>query len=106
MLDLGSGAGGVGIAAKLAGAAHVTANDIDDCALVANAINARANGVSLESYEMYAHGLAEASVRSRALLSVQASTHPLPAFHVPFLAQSFAIWVQPLFMTRILRRKR
>jgi predicted nicotinamide N-methyase len=38
----------VGIAAKLAGAAHVLATDIDTVALAAIALNARENGVALD----------------------------------------------------------
>ncbi|HEV7899606.1 MAG TPA: 50S ribosomal protein L11 methyltransferase [Planosporangium sp.] len=45
VLDLGSGSGLVGIAAAVAGAAAVTANDIDPYALAAMTLNARANGV-------------------------------------------------------------
>jgi predicted nicotinamide N-methyase len=48
VLDFASGSGLVGIAAAKAGAAHVTACDIDPFAIAAIGINARANGVSLE----------------------------------------------------------
>lgn len=44
VFDLASGSGLVAIAAKLAGAAQVTANDIDPHALAAIELNARANG--------------------------------------------------------------
>jgi predicted nicotinamide N-methyase len=49
VLDLGSGSGLTAIAAKKAGAAHVLAADIDAFALAAIALNAAANGVSIET---------------------------------------------------------
>lgn len=48
VLDVATGCGVVAIAAARAGAAAVVANDIDPYALVAAAMNAEANGVSLE----------------------------------------------------------
>ena len=45
VMDFGTGSGVVAIAAKLAGAAHVVAVDIDRFATTACAINAKANGV-------------------------------------------------------------
>jgi predicted nicotinamide N-methyase len=48
VLDLASGSGLVAIAAIKAGAVHAVANDIDRFALPAIALNASANGVSLE----------------------------------------------------------
>jgi predicted nicotinamide N-methyase len=45
VLDFGTGSGIVAIAAKLAGAAHVVAVDVDRFATTACAINAEANGV-------------------------------------------------------------
>jgi predicted nicotinamide N-methyase len=47
VLDVASGSGLVAIAAGLAGAATVTANDIDPYALAAITLNARANGVEV-----------------------------------------------------------
>jgi predicted nicotinamide N-methyase len=47
VLDLAAGSGLVAIAAALAGAAHVTANDIDPMALAAIPLNAAANRVSI-----------------------------------------------------------
>lgn len=47
VLDVASGSGLVAIAAAQAGAAHVTANEIDDFALAAIPLNARANGVNI-----------------------------------------------------------
>jgi predicted nicotinamide N-methyase len=47
VLDVASGSGLVAIAAGLAGAAEVTANDIDPYALSAIRLNARANGVAV-----------------------------------------------------------
>ena len=47
VIDLGSGSGLVAIAATMAGAAEVRANEIDDFALAAIALNAEANGVTL-----------------------------------------------------------
>lgn len=47
VLDFGTGSGLVAIAAARAGAAHVTAADIDPFAEAAVALNARANGVRL-----------------------------------------------------------
>ncbi|GIG00351.1 class I SAM-dependent methyltransferase [Catellatospora citrea] len=47
VLDLAAGSGLAGIAAGLAGAATVTANDIDPYAIAAVALNARANGVTV-----------------------------------------------------------
>jgi predicted nicotinamide N-methyase len=48
VLDIGSGSGLVGIAAAKAGAASVLAADIDAFALAAIALNAAANGVTLD----------------------------------------------------------
>ena len=48
VLDLGSGSGLVGIAAMKAGAAAVTAADIDSFAAAAIAMNAQANGVTMK----------------------------------------------------------
>jgi predicted nicotinamide N-methyase len=48
VLDLGCGCGLVAIAARVAGAAAVTANDVDPFALAAAAINAEENGVEVE----------------------------------------------------------
>src|SRR5256885_14550221 len=48
VLDLGSGSGLVAIAAAKAGAAHALAADIDEFALSAIALNARANDVSVD----------------------------------------------------------
>ena len=50
VLDVASGSGLVAIAAALAGAAAVTANDIDPYALAAITVNARANGVAVTAY--------------------------------------------------------
>jgi predicted nicotinamide N-methyase len=47
VLDVGSGSGLVSIAAAMAGAATVTANDIDQYALAAVRMNARVNGVEV-----------------------------------------------------------
>jgi predicted nicotinamide N-methyase len=47
VLDVGSGSGIVAITAALAGAAKVTANDIDRYALAAIALNSRSNGVTV-----------------------------------------------------------
>jgi predicted nicotinamide N-methyase len=47
VLDLAAGSGLIGIAACLAGAAAVTANDIDPYAIAAIGMNARANAVEL-----------------------------------------------------------
>jgi predicted nicotinamide N-methyase len=47
VLDLACGSGVVGIAAALAGAAEVTANDVDPYAIAAVALNAQANGVTV-----------------------------------------------------------
>lgn len=49
VLDFASGSGLAGIAAALAGAARVTATDIDPFSLSAIALNAQANGVALEA---------------------------------------------------------
>jgi predicted nicotinamide N-methyase len=48
VLDFASGSGLVGIAAARAGAGHVLAVDIDDHAVCAIALNAKANGVAVE----------------------------------------------------------
>ena len=48
VLDLASGSGLVAIAAARAGAAHVTASDIDPMAVVAIALNAAASGVQVQ----------------------------------------------------------
>uniref|UniRef100_A0A672GQT6 Electron transfer flavoprotein beta subunit lysine methyltransferase n=1 Tax=Salarias fasciatus TaxID=181472 RepID=A0A672GQT6_SALFA len=45
VLDLGSGCGASAIAAKLSGAAHVVANDIDSVAAVATHLNCELNGL-------------------------------------------------------------
>ncbi|TDB71402.1 methyltransferase [Micromonospora sp. KC723] len=47
VLDLAAGSGLVAIAAALAGAARVVANDIDPYAVAAVTVNARANGVTV-----------------------------------------------------------
>jgi predicted nicotinamide N-methyase len=47
VLDLAAGSGLVAIAAKLAGAADVTANDIDPYAAAAQEMNAKANGIQV-----------------------------------------------------------
>lgn len=49
VLDLGAGAGIVGIAAMLCGASAVTAAEIDPNGVAALALNAEANGVRLEA---------------------------------------------------------
>lgn len=49
VLDVASGSGLVAIAAAVAGAAVVTANDIDPYALAAIDLNARANGVAIDT---------------------------------------------------------
>jgi predicted nicotinamide N-methyase len=49
VLDVASGAGIVAIAAAKAGAAQVTANDIDDFALAAIALNAEVNHVGIDT---------------------------------------------------------
>ena len=49
VLDIASGSGIVAIAAAMAGAARVTANDIDPLALAAIALNAAMNGVALDT---------------------------------------------------------
>jgi predicted nicotinamide N-methyase len=49
VLDFGSGSGIVAIAAAKAGAAHVLASDIDSLAGIAIAMNADANGVTIEA---------------------------------------------------------
>ena len=48
VLDVASGSGLVAIAAATAGAATVTANDIDQYAVAAIALNAQVNGVAVE----------------------------------------------------------
>lgn len=50
VLDLASGSGLVAVAAALAGAASVTANDIDSYALAAITLNARVNGVAVTGH--------------------------------------------------------
>lgn len=50
VLDFAAGSGLVGIAAALAGAAHVTAAEIDPIALEACALNAALNGVSVSPH--------------------------------------------------------
>jgi predicted nicotinamide N-methyase len=47
VLDLASGSGLVAVAAAMAGAARVIANDVDPHALAATALNARANAVTV-----------------------------------------------------------
>jgi len=49
VLDLAAGSGLVAIAAVLAGAADVTANDIDPYAAAAQEMNAKANGVQINT---------------------------------------------------------
>ena len=49
LLDLGTGSGIVAIAACLAGAAHVTAADVDPYATIATRLNAAANGVTVDT---------------------------------------------------------
>lgn len=49
VLDLATGSGLVAIAAARAGAGHVVANDIDPLSMVAVAVNAEANGVTVHA---------------------------------------------------------
>jgi predicted nicotinamide N-methyase len=49
VLDLAAGSGLVAIAAAMAGASDVTANDIDPCASAAQELNAQANGVRIRT---------------------------------------------------------
>jgi predicted nicotinamide N-methyase len=49
VLDFGAGSGLVGLAAAKAGAAHVIAADIDPFAIAAATLNARANGLAIET---------------------------------------------------------
>lgn len=49
VLDLASGSGIVAVAAALAGAAEVTASEVDDLAVVAIDLNATANGVTVRT---------------------------------------------------------
>jgi len=49
LLDLGTGSGIVAIAAFIAGAAHVTAADVDPYAIIATRLNAAANGVTVNA---------------------------------------------------------
>jgi predicted nicotinamide N-methyase len=49
VLDVAAGSGLVAIAAAVAGAAAVTANDIDPYALAAIRLNAQANGVTVDA---------------------------------------------------------
>jgi predicted nicotinamide N-methyase len=51
VLDFASGSGLVAIAAMKAGAAEVTASDIDSFAIVAMGLNAKANGVLINSLQ-------------------------------------------------------
>ena len=51
ILDIGSGSGLIAIAAKMAGAAHVLAADIDAFALAAIGLNAAANSVMIEAVQ-------------------------------------------------------
>ena len=50
VLDLASGSGLVAIAAALAGAAEVTATEVDPLAVAAIGLNAAANGVAGRAY--------------------------------------------------------
>jgi predicted nicotinamide N-methyase len=47
VLDIAAGSGLVAVAAALAGAAHVTANDVDPFAAAAQDLNAKVNGVDI-----------------------------------------------------------
>ncbi|GAB3186033.1 methyltransferase [Micromonospora palomenae] len=51
VLDLAAGSGLVAIAAALAGASEVVANDVDPWAVAAVTVNARANGVAVTATE-------------------------------------------------------
>lgn len=51
VLDFGAGSGLAGIAARLAGAAHVEAAEIDPVAIIAIGLNARANAVAVTRLE-------------------------------------------------------
>ena len=64
VLDLGAGSGMVGIAAMRCGAASVLAADIDPIALVACAVNAKANGVILATTDadLLEHALIDTDV--------------------------------------------
>ena len=48
VLDVGCGCGASAIAAKMAGAAHIIANDIDPDALIATCHNARLNNITID----------------------------------------------------------
>jgi predicted nicotinamide N-methyase len=60
VLDLAAGSGLVGIAAALAGAAAVTATDVDPYAVAAIGVNAAANGVAVDArlVDLAHHGAA------------------------------------------------
>jgi predicted nicotinamide N-methyase len=63
VLDVASGSGLVAIAAAMAGAETVIANDIDSYAMAAIALNARTNGVVIDiSHDDLLDGVAEAEV--------------------------------------------
>ena len=51
VVDVATGSGLVAIAAALAGAARVTAHDVDAYAVAATRLNARTNGVTIEASE-------------------------------------------------------
>ena len=71
VLDIGTGSGMTAIAAKLAGAAHVTASDIDTLAVTAVELNAALNEVSLK------------------VISQDVLCEPMPSFDVFIVADLF-----------------
>ena len=76
VLDIGSGSGLVAIAAKMAGAEHVTANDIDAFAVEACRLNAEANGTAID-------------VSADDLIGAAATAGAEPGADVIFLADVF-----------------
>ncbi|KNC86213.1 50S ribosomal protein L11 methyltransferase [Sphaeroforma arctica JP610] len=51
VLDIGAGCGIVALACRLAGASHISVNDIDDCALASCEINAHVNNMEFDCFD-------------------------------------------------------
>jgi predicted nicotinamide N-methyase len=90
VLDLAAGSGLVAIAARLAGAAHVTANDIDPRSAAAITLNATLNGVTL-------------TVTTRDLLSGDPADHDVVLAGDVFYDRDMAARVLPFLRTAATR---
>jgi predicted nicotinamide N-methyase len=89
VLDLGSGSGLVAIAAAMAGAAHVDANDVDPLALATISMNAAANGAAI-------HPLAEDVIGNESYDRSWDIILAGDVFYEPGMTERIAPWLQHL----------